>query len=256
MENDRSYQKMKALVLEGNKKCLTNLSIDCVVFGFHEGQLNVLLLKWKYTDLWALPGGHIGKQEAIDDAARRILNERTRLENIYLKQFQTFGEPSRTNPKGVKALFEKFGVKAKDKSWMLDRFISIGYYALVDFTRVKPLPGPFSDNFEWCDIHKIPGLIMDHNQIVESAWEALKNQLSYEPVGFNLLPEKFTMPELQRLYETILNRDLDRRNFQKKMLATGLLKRLNDRKTGGAHRAPYYFKFELKNGSDQTYSFY
>jgi hypothetical protein len=108
------------------------------------------------------------------------------------------------------------------------------------------MPDLLSTDCRWWDINKVPPLIYDHKQIIEKALESLRLDLNDHPVGYNLLPEKFTMPELQRLYETILNESLDRRNFQKRMLSLDILERLKERKTGGAHKAPYLYRFDKK----------
>lgn len=128
---------------------------------------------------------------------------------------------------------------------MFERFITVGYTALVDFTKVIPVPDNISDACEWFSISEIPDLILDHKNIFDKALNNLRSELNFRPVGYNLLSKKFTMPELQKLYETILNRKLDRRNFQRKIEATGILKRLNETKKGVAHKAPFYYKFEL-----------
>ena len=128
----------------------------------------------------------------------------------------------------------------------MERFVTVGYYALVEFSKVYPQPDWLSEECKWFDIPKIPKLIYDHNAIVTKALTALRLSLNDHPVGYNLLPEKFTMPELQRLYETVLDKPLDRRNFQKKVLNAGILERLKERKIGGAHKAPYLYRFDKK----------
>lgn len=239
-------KKITEHFLKGDEKYLRHVSIDCVVFGFHENELKVLLLKTSYSDKSALPGGFILKKEPIDDAAQRILKERTGLDKIYLQQFHVFGDPARSNRKFNNEYFKKFGISKKN-SWMSERFISIGYSALVDFTKVRLVPDIFSEGCEWFKIHDIPDLIFDHKKILETALEDLRMQLNFHPVGYNLLPLKFTMPELQKLYETILGKKLDRRNFQRKIIDTGILKRLDETKKGVAHKAPFYYKFDLRN---------
>ena len=117
---------------------------------------------------------------------------------------------------------------------------------LVDFSKVQPLADVFSSACEWLSIHEIPEMLLDHRDILNKALENLQSQLNYHPVGYNLLPEKFTMPEIQKLYETILDKKLDRRNFQRKILGTGILKRLKETKKGVAHKSPYYYKFDLR----------
>lgn len=233
-------KKFKDFLLTGDKVFLPHLSIDCVIFGFHENRLKVLLLKWKERGQWSLPGGFIRHNESIDSSAKRTLKERTGLSNIYLRQFYTFGEPNRDRNK---PFIKRQQVK---KTWLDNRFITVGFYALVEYSKVSPQPDWLSESCVWCDIDDVPKLIYDHNDIINKALEVLRISLNDMPVGYNLLPAKFTMPELQNLYETILGVKLDRRNFQKKMLSFGLLERLNERKTGGAHKSPYLYRFDKK----------
>jgi ADP-ribose pyrophosphatase YjhB (NUDIX family) len=225
---------------------LNSVSVDCVVFGFNDGQLKVLLLKMKYTHEWALPGGFVNKMETVESAASRVLLERTGLDNIFLKQFRVFSEPERSklNPE-VNDLIAS-GVNL-DLEWFAQRFISVGFYALVDFTKAVPTPDSFSESAEWINLDEIKKLIIDHELILQKALNTLRVQISYQPIGFNLLPEKFTMPELQKLYETILGKTLDRRNFQRRMLSFDILSKLMETKKGGAHKAPYLYEFNLEN---------
>ncbi|MFP4092000.1 MAG: NUDIX hydrolase, partial [Cyclobacteriaceae bacterium] len=219
---------------------IPQLTLDCVILGFHDGQLKVLLLRWKGTQEWSLPGGPIQQHEAIDDAAYRVLRERTCLDMIFLKQFHTFGELPRYDLKVIK---EKLKHVIDPDIWY-ERAISIGYYALVDYSKVSPTPDQYTDECRWWDIDAIPHLLFDHNHIIEFALKALRVELSLQPLGLKLLPEKFTMPELQKMYETILDKTLDPRNFYKKVKSLGILTRLNERKKGGAHKAPYLYCFD------------
>ncbi len=239
-------KEIEAHYLKGHEKYLRNISVDCVIFGFHQNDLKVLLLKTKYDGRWALPGGFILKDEPMDTAAKRILKERTGLKEIFLQQFHVFGDPGRSTKKINTQFLKNVGVSASD-SWMFERFITIGYYALVDFTKVTPSPDKISSACEWFSIYQLPEMILDHPHIFEEALQNLRMQLNFHPVGYNLLGKKFTMPELQILYETILGKKLDRRNFQRKILATGILKRLDETKKGVAHKAPFYYKFDLHN---------
>lgn len=229
----------------GHEVFLRNVSVDCIIFGFHGNELKVLLLQAKYAGAWALPGGFILKEEHMDDAARRILKHRTGLSDIYLQQFNVFSEPDRSTKKINTQFLKNSGIELKE-SWMFERFITVGYTALVDFTKAALIPDSFSIDCKWFNIKEIPELILDHQNILDKALENLQLQLNYHPVGYNLLPEKFTMPELQKLYETILDRKLDRRNFQRKITGTGILKRLGETKKGVAHKAPYLYKFDLR----------
>ena len=228
---------------EGHKQFMTNVSVDCVIFGFNDNQLKVLLLKWKGVQDWCLPGGFIQKVEHIDRSAQRILQERTNLKDIYLRQFSTFGAPKRNASDQVFKGFAELGVEVPKDSWLFDRFISIGYYALVNFAKVEPTADLLSEAIEWWDLEEIPPLIFDHRSMIDEALKALRLQLDHEPIGRNLLPAKFTLPELQRVYETILDKEIDRRNFRKKILNLGILNKLDERKKGGAHRAAHLYQF-------------
>lgn len=225
---------------------LRSISLDCVVFGFHDNQLKVLLLRMKYSHEWALPGGFVGKYESVEQAAARVLKERTGLDNIFLKQFKVFSNPGRSvlNP-AVKDLVESGANPSLE--WFNQRFISIGFYAFVDFTKVIPKPDNFSESAEWKSIGEKEKLMMDHDIILLEALNTLRLQLNHQPIGYNLLPDKFTMPELQKLYETILDKKLDRRNFQRRILSFNILNKLPERKTGGAHKSPFLYEFNLEN---------
>ncbi len=236
--------------MEANKEfkdLLSHISLDCVVFGFHENQLKVLLLHLKFTKEWALPGGFVQEHESMEVAATRVLKERTGLDKIFLRQFHVFSDPQRSKINPAIPDLREAGIIFPDDKWFKQRFISVGFYALVEFSLVQPQPDSMSDICTWVSLVEIGQLMMDHRQILDKALETLRLQLALQPVGFNLLPEKFTMPELQKLYETILGKELDRRNFQRKMLAYNILTKLNEVKTGVAHKAPSYYKFNLEN---------
>ncbi|MCX6221005.1 MAG: NUDIX domain-containing protein [Bacteroidia bacterium] len=225
---------------------LNHLSLDCVVFGFHDSQLKVLLLRMKRTKDWALPGGFVKPDETFEVAASRVLKERTGLGDIFLKQFKIFSDPLRSQNNPIVSDLEE----EKDKGcieWFHQRFISVGFYALVDFSKAEPTPDFFSDQCSWKALDEVDALMLDHTQILTKALETLRLQLNYQPIGYNLLPDKFTMPELQKLYETILGKELDRRNFQRRMLSYGILNKLEERKTGGAHKSPFLYEFNLGN---------
>ncbi|WP_162051791.1 NUDIX hydrolase [Pontibacter pamirensis] len=237
-------EEVENILQHGEELFHPGLSVDCVIFGFHDNQLKVLLLKMKHADKWALPGGFVYKEEEVEHAAVRVLQSRTGLGNIFLRQFHTFGSPSRSDRQLNKELLVSLGLEARENHWFLQRFITVGYYALVNFSSAVPRPDVTSEACAWWDLQDMPTLVMDHVHILQQALETLRKQLNDQPIGYNLLPEKFTMPELQRLYETILGRQLDRRNFQRKMLGYGILDRLEERKRGVAHKAPYLYSFD------------
>jgi ADP-ribose pyrophosphatase YjhB (NUDIX family) len=236
----------KLLLEKGDKIYQPGISVDCAIFGFHENILKVLLLKVALVNKWALPGGFIKKNEPIETAANRVLQERTGVDNIFLKQFNAFGDPNRSDASIHQNAFQEYGVKLSKDNWLLQRFITIGFYALIDFTDIKLKDLTSDETATWIDINKLNNLMMDHESIVLKALETLRSQLAYLPIGRNLLPKKFTMPELQKLYETILDRKLDRRNFQRKMIGFGILNKLSETRKGGAHKAPFLYSFNDK----------
>ncbi len=222
------------------------LSVDCVIFGFHENELKVLLLKMKHTAKWALPGGFVEKEEHIDKAANRVLEDRTGLSDIFLRQFFAFGDPARHDHDMDRQFFEQSGRDPVNGHWLLQRFVTVGFYSLIEFSKAIPRPDDISESCEWKNIDDLPEMILDHRNILDKALETLRFQINFQPIGHKLLPVKFTMPELQKLYETILGKALDRRNFQRKMLAYGILKDLGERRKGGAHKAPFLYSFDVK----------
>lgn len=196
-----------------------------------------------------LPGGFVKKNENVDDAAYRVLEERTGLKGVFLKQFKTYGNRDRTKDQTIymKHLLQKERASPATMQWFLDRFISVAYYALTDFSKVT-LKKKFNDSdSRWYDIHDIPSLIIDHEDMVRDAQKTLQLQIHNEPIGYNLLPEKFTLPELQSLYEAILDKKLDQRNFTKKLMALDIIKKLDQKKRIGAHRSPSLYKFNKRN---------
>jgi ADP-ribose pyrophosphatase YjhB (NUDIX family) len=231
--------------LDFEKLFLPGLSVDTVIFGFHEGQLMVLLLQYKNTHAFALPGGLILKEENADQAAYRTLKSRTGLSDIYLEQFHIFSDKDRCNPSFFKGILKARGVRALKNHFLLTRFVSIAYYALIDFTKAVPAADGLADACRWHDLKNLPPLIQDHAKIIQKAL-ASPAITDRKLVGFSLLPDLFTMGELQVLYETILNEKFRRTSFQRKMLKIGNLEKVDKKWTGAAHKAPFLYKF-VKN---------
>jgi ADP-ribose pyrophosphatase YjhB (NUDIX family) len=226
----------------GDRAFLPSLSVDCSILGFHDGELKVLLLRWRGTDRWSLPGGFVRLDEPLDQAAARVLSERTGLERIYLQQFHAFGGIARRE-RELLPVFASLGIQVPPDHWMVRRVVSVGYLALVDFARATLTPDVFSEECRWWELQAHPALLFDHDAIVARALQTVRRELESAPIAESLLPERFTMPELHRLYETILGRTLDRRNFQKWIRDRGLVDRLEERKTGRSHRSPYFYRF-------------
>ncbi|MBA4849301.1 NrtR DNA-binding winged helix domain-containing protein [Emticicia sp. BO119] len=233
---------------------IEQVSIDCVIFGFYERQLRVLLPKIKFLkNIWTLPGGFILQNESLGHAALRILAERTGIRDIYLEQFQVFGSLERSSPglmrdvlNSHKGVFDELGLTSEDVKWLQRRFISIGYYALVDIHKVVPEISELDESCEWYDIKELPPLAFDHAEIVMKALDSLRLMLNHKLIGFNLLPETFTMKEVQDLYETVLDKPFRRNNFQKMILDLDILERMEKKFTGAANKAPYLYRFKNK----------
>lgn len=227
-----------------------HLAVDCAVFGFHAGELKILLTHWTQRGQWSLPGGFIRRDESVDDAAKRVLRLRTQLDDVYLEQFHTFGSIGRGD-REIERMFEAGGEHPAVAEWVRERFISVGYLALVEFSQATPTAdGVLTDECRWWDLKERPPLLFDHDEIVERALGVLRAQLRNRPIGLNLFPGTFTLPELQRLYETVLGRSLDRRNFQKKMIDLGILERVGERRGEGVRRAPYLYRFNVPRYED------
>ncbi|MEL6122654.1 MAG: NUDIX domain-containing protein [Bacteroidota bacterium] len=236
--------------------------VDCVVLAFDEGVLKVLLLKWKVGSFWSLPGGYVMSQESLDDAAARILADRTGLGEAYLEQFHTFSDPTRafvSSPKDVSTVTEM--MKELDPKgdlgfidWLTKRFLSTGYLSLVRLSETQVSPDFLIDSCHWIDVTKLPPLGGDHDHIVGTAVEHLRKAIRYSPIGLSLLPERFLMKDFQQMYEAILDTSLDRSNFQRKILKQNILIRHEKRMSGGAHRAPYLYSFDHQRYSAKARS--
>ncbi len=201
------------------------VTVDCVVFGFDDADLKLLLIQRKmepFKNRWALPGGFVQIEEGLEDAARRELRDETGISELYLEQLYTFGHPKR-DPR--------------------ERVVSVAYYALVKLAAYALHASSDAEEVAWFPVAELPNLAFDHEQIVDVALKRLKAKVRYEPIGFELLPEKFTLGELQRLYETVLELSLDKRNFRKKILGTELLEPSAEYQRDVAHRAAQYYRF-------------
>jgi 8-oxo-dGTP diphosphatase len=201
------------------------LTVDCVVFGLDESDLKVLLIERglePFKGRWALPGGFVRVDETLDEAARRELAEEAGLTDVFLEQLYTFGELNR-DPR--------------------ERVVSVTYYALVKLTAHQTRAATDAADARWFPVSKVPKLAFDHGDILGTALARLKGKVRYQPIGFELLPPKFTLSQLQHLYEAVLETELDKRNFRKKVLSFGLLVPLNETQMAGRHRPAQLFRF-------------
>lgn len=205
---------------------MANLSIDCVVFGLHKGRLKVLTVEYgqgPHKGCWALPGGWVRVDESIDAAAARHLKDLTGLDDIYLQQLQAFGEVNRVKE---------------------SRIVTIAYYALVKQEDFAIVIGNTTSDVQWRDLDEPRSLIFDHEDILQLALTSLRHRVRHEPIGFNLLPQKFTLLQLQELYEAILNVKLDKPNFRRKMIKMKLLTPCGEKQKHVAHRAAELYHFD------------
>jgi ADP-ribose pyrophosphatase YjhB (NUDIX family) len=245
----KNFEVLQDEVLNGQEYYLRNVSIDNVILGYHKKELKVLLQRPQGLTKWTVSGGYIRRTETIEEAATRIARERTGLDNLYLKQFKAFGSPSRTVDSEIPLILtsELAKIEIDKNNWILDYFVSLGFYTLTEFDQVRPTSESKTEECVWFDILNLPPLIFDHEIIIQEALKALRLHIYHYPIGYKLLPEKFTLPEITSLYETILAKKLDDRNFSKKLLATGLIMKLNERKQIGPHRSPFLYVFNKSN---------
>jgi 8-oxo-dGTP diphosphatase len=202
------------------------LTVDCVVFGLDEGDLKLLLIKRDlepFAGRWALPGGFVRAGESLEDAALRELKEETGLTEVYLEQLYTFGAPDR-DPR--------------------ERVVSVAYYALCKLGDHDVRGATDAREAAWFSVTDLPRLAFDHDAIVLVAHRRLQGKVRYEPIGFELLPPKFTLSQLQHLYEVILEQSLDKRNLRKKILGMDLLVELDEVEQDVAHRAARLYRFD------------
>jgi 8-oxo-dGTP diphosphatase len=215
MNRQDRYQELRKL----------HVAVDCIIFGFDDNNLQ-LLLSQRMMDpcrgYWSLIGGFVGIEENLDNAASRILESLTGLKNIYLEQLHAYGDPER-DPGG--------------------RVISVAYYALI---RTDMLNGRTEENHTatWFSFDSIPALVFDHNQMVDKAIKRLRRKSLIQPVGFELLAEKFTLTQLQRLYEAIHDIKLDKRNFRKRILSMDVLSKLDEKDKVNSKRGAWLYMFD------------
>jgi 8-oxo-dGTP diphosphatase len=226
-----------------------DISVDCVLFGFDEKKLKVLLIEQRHAGSdrklpkiqTALPGDLLKEKESLDECAKRVLKELTSLKGIYLKQFYTFGDPKRVQ-------------YLKDQEWLRlfrahpeRRVITVGYYSLVKMEDFTPKASSFAGKTKWVDVYNIPQLAFDHNDIVDRALDIFRHELVADNIGFELLPEKFTLSQLQHLHEIILDKKLDKRNFRKNILKGDHVTALEEKQQGVLHKPAQLYKRKSKS---------
>jgi len=203
-----------------------SVTVDLVIFTVNDDMLKVMLVKRAdepFADSWSIPGGFLKTSESLEDAALRVLKEKAGVENVYVEQLYTFGNPNR-DPRA--------------------RVITVTYFALIPWKDlIQPASGKVSD-LMWASVNHLPKLAFDHREIVEYAVQRLRAKASYSNIVYGLMPRQFRLSELQRMYEIIINDKLDKRNFRKRMLATGLLQETGRKDHAGAHRPAMLYRFK------------
>lgn len=230
-----------------DKDILTvNLVVGNVIFSFHEEILKVLLIKRKGTKKWMLPWAFVLLEEGADETANKIAKEKTRTDNIYINQFHLFGKYDRFDYEKHCDLLTSFGYDPRGSHSYLRYTAFMGYYAFVKYNDVIIDRNSADEETKWFNLDEIPDLYFEHNDVIENSLVSIKQRIGYLPIGFALLPDKFTMPELRLIYEKFLGYELDRRNFQRKILSTGLINKLEEKKKKGAHKSPYLYSFNIE----------
>ena len=251
-------KKIREYLKTLEKEVIPQLSINCVIFGFHDKTLKVVVNRVPLGDskIVVLPGGYIKQTEDLTDAVERIVKESTGLQKILFKQFAVFGDASRSFGKEFSTLEKHFENDKQLVKWFSNRFLTICYLALVDFNKIELNPTQFMEAAEWLPIDKVKALAMDHADIVASARDTLLKELPYSPIASNMLPSKFTLPELHALVEAILGREIDRPNFRRKVLATNLLVKIGQDTSGKRRPADLYsFKHGRRTNLNDEYKF-
>lgn len=240
-----------------NKNFNPHLSVDCVIFGFNGESLKVLLIEQNTIpsnsnrpNKYKLPGDLIILMEDLEDAARRVLYELTGLENIFLKQFAVFGNLDRmSNENDRKWLEETSGVA-------ISRVVTTSYYSLIRIDKSKSTRAQ-THNASWHDINNLPKLAFDHKNIIKKGIASLRKEIRFDPICFELLPRKFTIRQIQKLYESIIGLKLDNRNFRKKLLKAPYIEVSDQKEKGVAHKPAYFYRFSkakyLAQRSEQLY---
>lgn len=221
---------------------MPGVSVNIVVFHYHEGSLQVLLMRFADTPFYMLPGGYVRNEEDLDHAAARCFREWTGKQEPLPEQFYTSGKANRFDPQ-LSQKFRSEQLPDVFENWFGQRKISVCYYVIADDSTVSPqVMDYFISAYQWTDITRLPDMMFDHRLIIEKAVHELQKDLDNKILEYRMVPEEFTMGELQRLYEAVYGHPFTRTNFQRRMLSLGILERLGKKYSGGAHKAPYLYR--------------
>ena len=227
---------------EGEKFFLPNLSVDTVIIGYEDKQLKCLLLQ--VGDKWLLPGGYLRRDQSVEEAAQAVLSDRAGLSDPHLQFLSVFGQSGRNFSEEWSRFFEKNQMVWDKNSWVNDRFVSLVYYSLVNIKVTQPKIGVFDKAYGWFPLNDLPEMWMDHQQMVLTAKKHLMQTVVDNPIIYNLLPEYFTMPDLHQLHQIILEKEVDRSRFQKKMLSLDIFERLAEQPKDKPGRNPFQYRIK------------
>lgn len=242
-----TIEEAKEFILHSSELYYHNISVDTVIIGYHDRTLKILLEKPQFSEQeWMLPGGYIRRDQTAEEAAEKTVQDRTRLKGLTLQQYMVYSSPGRTwgNKNGIRQFLESAGIEVDDDFWMFDKFLSIGFFALTEYSKVEPSGDLYAEECKWFSLDELPPLIFNHRQMIEDALHRLRHHIVFHPIGYSLLPDKFTLPEILSLYETILGKTLDGRNFTKKLTKLGIIVKTNETRNIGAHRSPFLYVFD------------
>lgn len=232
MKANFTFDKLtKEVIMAADNYKTPSVTVDIVIFTIRDEDLKVLLIKRKnppYQGKWAIPGGFVGYDEPLEEAAFRELYEETGVRDVFIEQLYTFGKPDRDPRK---------------------RVITVAYYALVSSENIRVRPDSDVSDVRWFSIYDLPKLAFDHDKILNCALDRLRTRLMHSKIAFQLLPEKFTLTELQNAYEIILDKELDKRNFRKKILSSNILEETGEKKAEGRHRPARLYRFKSPSQS-------
>ena len=229
----------------GDQHYMCDLIICNVIFGYHDKELKVLLQRPSGSPSWTLPVGFMKRTETLEEAAASVVKRRTGLDKLFLNQFKLFNSCSQYLDANINAdsFYKTTGRQIPKDHWMFKPKIAVGFYTLTEFSKVTVHESGFFTDCQWWDIDRLPALLFDPGHVIDEARKSLCKHLYFYPIGYELLEEKFTYPEIHHLYERLLDRKLDERNFLKKLLSMNIIIKLKEQKKIGPHRSPYLYSF-------------
>ncbi|MEM7380845.1 MAG: NUDIX domain-containing protein [Bacteroidota bacterium] len=240
------HEYIIASIREDIPKFIPQLSVNCMIFRFCDQKLQVSVVQPIKSDFWAIPGGFVYQDESIEEAARRTIVEHTQVSDLILSQFGTYGQADRNFKEEFSAFAESL-IAPDIYEWLSNRFVTIGYYSILGDLTIELRKNPLFEKVQWMNIEDIEQLALDHTDLVMEARKVMARELLSKPLLLSFMPDTFTIPELQKLYEAILGRSVDRGNFRQKMLKSKSLVKIGPSQAKTKSRPPDLYKLDRKN---------